>query len=68
MTPTDPSSDQTSAATAPTLGHVHLKVADLQRAIKFYTDVVGLELVTLYGDQAAFLSSHGYHHRLGLNT
>jgi catechol 2,3-dioxygenase len=68
MTPTDPSSEQTSSATAPTLGHVHLKVADLQRAIDFYTDVVGLELVTLYGDQAAFLSSHGYHHRLGLNT
>lgn len=53
---------------APTLGHVHLRVTDLQRAIDFYTGVVGLEVVTLYGDQAAFLSSHGYHHRLGLNT
>jgi catechol 2,3-dioxygenase len=54
--------------TAPVLGHVHLKVSDLDRAIAFYRDVIGLEVMQLYGDQAAFLSSHGYHHHLGLNT
>ncbi|SDZ37432.1 catechol 2,3-dioxygenase [Jannaschia faecimaris] len=53
---------------APVLGHVHLRVSDLNRAIAFYRDVVGLDLMTLYGTQAAFLSSQGYHHYLGLNT
>lgn len=50
------------------IGHVHLKVADLERAVKFYTEVLGFELVTTYGDQAAFVSAGGYHHHIGLNT
>src|SRR2546429_7955019 len=50
------------------IGHVHLKVADLDRALAFYRDVLGFELMQRYGDQAAFLSAGGYHHHLGLNT
>jgi catechol 2,3-dioxygenase len=50
------------------IGHVHLKVADLERAIAFYRDVLGFELMQSYGDQAAFLSAGGYHHHIGLNT
>ena len=50
------------------IGHVHLKVADLERAIGFYRDVLGFELTQRYGDQAAFLSAGGYHHHIGLNT
>src|SRR4026207_1132089 len=50
------------------IGHAHLKVSDLQRAIDFYCDVLGFELVMLYGDQAAFVSAGGYHHHIGLNT
>ena len=50
------------------IGHVHLKVADLDRAIHFYSDVLGFDLVTRYGAQAAFLSAGGYHHHIGLNT
>ena len=50
------------------IGHVHLKVADLDRAISFYRDVIGLEVRRQYGDQAAFLAADGYHHHLGLNT
>ena len=50
------------------IGHVHLKVADLDRAIHFYSDVLGFDLVTRYGTQAAFLSAGGYHHHIGLNT
>ena len=50
------------------IGHVHLKVADLERALKFYRDVLGLELTQRFGRQAAFLSAGGYHHHLGLNT
>jgi catechol 2,3-dioxygenase len=49
------------------IGHVHLKVSDLDRAIRFYRDVLGFELMQL-GDQAAFLSAGGYHHHIGLNT
>ena len=51
-----------------TIGHVHLKVADLSRSLKFYCDVLGFELTTMYGDQAAFISAGGYHHHIGLNT
>lgn len=51
-----------------TIGHVHLKVADLERALHFYRDVLGFELMQRYGDQAAFLSAGGYHHHIGLNT
>jgi catechol 2,3-dioxygenase len=50
------------------IGHVHLKVADLDRAIGFYAGVLGFELQQKYGDQAAFLSAGGYHHHIGLNT
>src|SRR5690348_2680663 len=50
------------------IGHVHLKVADLERAIRFYRDVLGFELTQRYGKQAAFLSAGGYHHHIGLNT
>jgi catechol 2,3-dioxygenase len=50
------------------IGHVHLKVADLERAIAFYAGVLGFELQQKYGDQAAFLSAGGYHHHIGLNT
>jgi catechol 2,3-dioxygenase len=50
------------------IGHVHLKVADLDRALKFYCDVLGFELMQRYGAQAAFVSAGGYHHHIGLNT
>jgi len=50
------------------VGHVHLKVSNLERAIRFYCDVVGFELIQRMGDQAAFLSSGGYHHHIALNT
>jgi catechol 2,3-dioxygenase len=50
------------------IGHVHLKVADLERAVSFYRDVLGFDVTTRYGDQAAFLSAGGYHHHIGLNT
>lgn len=50
------------------IGHVHLKVADLERALAFYRDVLGFELTQRYGRQAAFLSAGGYHHHIGLNT
>jgi catechol 2,3-dioxygenase len=50
------------------IGHVHLKVADLERAIAFYRDVLGFALMQRYGQQAAFLSAGGYHHHIGLNT
>lgn len=50
------------------IGHVHLKVADLDRALAFYCDVLGLELQQRFGSQAAFISAGGYHHHIGLNT
>ncbi len=59
MTPVDP---------ATRVGHVHLKVADLDRAIGFYSGVLGFELQQKIGTQAAFLSAAGYHHHIGLNT
>ncbi|HET8573851.1 MAG TPA: VOC family protein [Edaphocola sp.] len=49
------------------IGHVHLKVADLERALAFYRDLLGFELTTMYGHQAAFLAAGGYHHHIGLN-
>ncbi|EDQ05934.1 Catechol-2,3-dioxygenase [Sulfitobacter indolifex] len=54
--------------THPTIGHVHLKVADLDRAIHFYSDLLGFAVTQRYGDQAAFLGAGGYHHHIGLNT
>ena len=50
------------------IGHVHLKVADLERALGFYCGVLGFELMQRYGTQAAFVSAGGYHHHIGLNT
>lgn len=50
------------------IGHVHLKVADIPRSLKFYCELLGFELITMYGDQAAFISAGGYHHHIGLNT
>jgi catechol 2,3-dioxygenase len=50
------------------IGHVHLKVADLQRSLDFYCGVLGFELMQKMGDSAAFISAGGYHHHIGLNT
>ena len=50
------------------IGHVHLKVANLERALGFYCDLLGFTLVTTYGKDAAFISAGGYHHHIGLNT
>lgn len=50
------------------IGHIHLKVADLERALAFYCGVLGFQLTQRYGDQAAFVSAGGYHHHIGLNT
>lgn len=50
------------------IGHVHLKVADIDRALGFYRDVLGFELQQRFGSEAAFLSAGGYHHHIGLNT
>jgi catechol 2,3-dioxygenase len=57
--PIDPGAD---------IGHVHLKVSDLDRALAFYRDVLGFEEMARMGDQAAFISAGGYHHHIGLNT
>lgn len=50
------------------IGHVHLKVADLERALDFYCGVLGFQLTQRYGREAAFVSAGGYHHHIGLNT
>jgi len=50
------------------IGHVHLKVSDLGKSLEFYRDLLGFQLTTMYGDQAAFISAGGYHHHIGLNT
>ncbi len=50
------------------IGHVHLKVADIERSLRFYCDVLGFQLTQRYGAQAAFISAGGYHHHIGLNT
>lgn len=50
------------------IGHVHLKVADLDRALAFYCGILGFELIQRMGSQAAFISAGGYHHHIGLNT
>ncbi len=52
----------------PSIGHVHLRVADLERAVAFYRDILGFPVTARYGDQAAFLGAGGYHHHIGLNT
>ncbi|GGZ63454.1 VOC family protein [Mesonia mobilis] len=50
------------------IGHVHLKVSDLQKSLDFYCGLLGFKLTQMYGDQAAFVSAGGYHHHIGLNT
>src|SRR5690606_13086481 len=50
------------------IGHVHLKVSNLKRSLEFYCDLLGFELTTMYGSDAAFISAGGYHHHIGLNT
>ena len=72
MTQPAPSPSETATVRAidpgVTIGHVHLKVADLDRALKFYCGVLGFELTQRYGPGAAFISAGGYHHHIGLNT
>lgn len=50
------------------IGHVHLKVSNLERSLAFYRDLLGFEVKQLFGDSAAFISAGGYHHHIGLNT
>ena len=50
------------------IGHVHLKVADIERALTFYRDLLGFQVMQWYGDSAVFISAGGYHHHIGLNT
>ncbi len=50
------------------IGHVHLKVADINRSLEFYCDLLGFEVMMMYGTDAAFISAGGYHHHIGLNT
>ena len=50
------------------IGHVHLKVSDLERSLRFYRDLLGFEVMQKYGSQAVFISAGGYHHHIGLNT
>ncbi|WP_424928739.1 VOC family protein [Amaricoccus tamworthensis] len=59
---------QTPVAPETRVGHVHLKVSDLERAIAFYSGVLGFEVQARYGNEAAFLGAGGYHHHIGLNT
>jgi catechol 2,3-dioxygenase len=65
---TDDASRQPAIHPETRIGHVHLKVADLERAVAFYRDAFGFEVMARYGEQAAFLAAGGYHHHLGLNT
>lgn len=60
--------DNYSMPAQTSIGHVHLKVSDLERALKFYRDLLGFEVTATYGAQAAFISAGGYHHHIGLNT
>jgi catechol 2,3-dioxygenase len=65
---TTPSSPQRAIDPAVRIGHVHLKVSDIDRSLAFYRDVLGFELVTRFGSRAAFLSAGGYHHHIAINT
>lgn len=68
MSRSSPSTHPLPADSQVRIGHVHLKVADLERSLAFYRDVLGFTVTQRYGSQAAFLSAGGYHHHLGLNT
>jgi catechol 2,3-dioxygenase len=70
MEPTPAPAETTRAPIDPRvdIGHVHLKVSDIDQALEFYCGVLGFELMARIGDQAAFISAGGYHHHLGLNT
>lgn len=69
MTATKDNTSKDYKAPAKTrIGHVHLKVSDLDQALTFYRDLLGFEITMMYGDQAAFISAGGYHHHIGLNT
>lgn len=65
---TEPQSTSRPIIAGTRIGHVHLKVADLDRALAFYCGVLGFELTQRYGREAAFISAGGYHHHIGLNT
>jgi catechol 2,3-dioxygenase len=67
-TPDNPENPAKPIGPGVRIGHVHLKVADLDRALRFYCDVLGFELMVRMGDEAAFVSAGGYHHHIGLNT
>lgn len=67
-TPTGQASPSRPISAGVSIGHIHLKVANLERAIAFYRDVLGFELTERLGRDAAFLSAGGYHHHIGLNT
>lgn len=67
----NPASSVASAYVAPPqtrIGHVHLRVTDLDKALAFYQGILGFQLMQRFGDQAAFISAGGYHHHIGLNT
>ncbi len=67
----NPASSVASAYVAPAqtrIGHVHLRVTDLDKALAFYQGILGFQLMQRFGDQAAFISAGGYHHHIGLNT
>ncbi len=68
LSPTTRADASRPLAAGASIGHVHLKVADLERAIAFYSDVLGFTVTERYGRNAAFLSAGGYHHHIGLNT
>ena len=68
MTPTTPAAQPLPTDSKVRIGHIHLKVADLDRSLAFYRDVLGFSVTQRYGSQAAFLSAGGYHHHIGLNT
>ena len=68
LKPLDDNRPARSIAEGTRIGHVHLKVADLERALSFYCGVLGFELMQRRGNQAAFISAGGYHHHIGLNT
>src|SRR6478735_1834556 len=61
-------SENYSIPTQTRIGHVHLKVSDLDRSLSFYRDLLGFEVTMRYGSQAVFISAGGYHHHIGLNT